>query len=187
MKILLLNFLVILILLTITLGCGSNPKLYRSGDKERVFIGELSDIQFEELTQILEAATSSKMKDTIIIKYDYNNEICWNRLDYQKKSYINEIITQRQQQIQYVLDSRLDVSVFNFREPGDNINKIKRWDDSILLDTDSQLFNLLFNQRSQCGNSMLILPDKRFILIRSDSHNEVMNLTQSKIEEILNS
>ena len=81
--------------------------------------------------------------------------------------------------------TRPNVSVFDFRESGNNINKIKKWDSSIIIDSASQLMNILFKERSTCGNSIIVLPDKRFVFLRSDAHSEAMDITQKKMLEYL--
>jgi len=85
-----------------------------------------------------------------------------------------------------VSQSRKNISLFNFREPGDNLNKLKLWDSTIIIDNRKELYNLLFPHKFNCGNSILILPDKRFIYIGSDPHSEAFYLTGKQIEGILN-
>ncbi len=187
MKTLFNKFLIIFTLLTLNLSCVSNPKLYKPDSKERVLIGKLSELQFNSLNKILETNTSSSLQDTLFIKYDYNNESCWNNLDQQSKKYILQVISDRKQRKQKILKDRPNISIFNFRESGDNFNKIKDWDNEIIIDKDNKLFNLIFTQRYRCGNSIIIMPDKQFIFIRSDPHFEALEVNKKRIEEILNS
>ena len=179
------NSLIFLLLLILNISCGSSPKLYRLDNENRVSSGKISDSVFIELKQFL-ASTNSTVKDTIFIKYDYNYETCWNRLDEQNDDYIRKIISGRQQTVIKHLKLRPEISIFNFREPGNNVNKIKKWDDSIIIDNNKTLFNLLFSKRSTCGNSIMIMPDRQFIFIRSDSHSDILELTQNDIKDILN-
>jgi hypothetical protein len=129
--------------------------------------------------------TNSKLKDTIIIKYDYNNETCWEILDQREDDYIMSFVTRHKERVQQVLMTRQNVSVFDFREPGNSLNKIKKLDNSIIIDTSKQLLKLLFKERCTCGSSIIVMQDKRFVFLRSDSHSEVLDLTQKQIEEIL--
>jgi hypothetical protein len=181
-----LYFISIITILTIAGSCGTTAKLYPYDDKNRTIVGQLSDSEFVALKQYLIATTNSNLKDTIIIKYDFNNETCWERLDQREDENIMGFVKRHQEAMQQVLATRKNVSAFDFREPGDNLNKIKMWDNSIIIDSSMQLFNLFFKYRSNCGNSIIVMPDKKFVYIHSDPHSEILYLTQKQIENILN-
>ncbi|MDE3144637.1 MAG: hypothetical protein KGL19_10815, partial [Bacteroidota bacterium] len=66
-----------------------------------------------------------------------------------------------------------------------NLNKIKEWDNSILIDSTKHLFNLFFKKRCTCGSSIIVMPGKRFVFLRSDSHAEALDYTQEQIEKLL--
>lgn len=178
-------FLIASIVLTIASGCSTTSQLYPPGDKNRVTAGQLSDSTFKALKEYLQRTNNRKLNDTIIIKYDYNNETCWSLLDQSEDAHIMGFVTRHNERTQRVLHSRPNVSAFDFREPGHKVNKIKKWDNSIIIDSSGQLLNLLFNKRTTCGSSIIVMPDKRFIYLRSDSHSEVLDMTQKQIEEIL--
>ena len=178
-------FISLITILTIAESCGTTSQLYRSDDKNKTYTGQLSDTTFTALKQFLTIPTNSKLKDTIIIKYDYNNETCWNILDQSENDHIMGFVTRHKQRVQQVLATRQNVSVFDFREPGNNLNKIKKWDNSIIIDSSKQLFNLLFKERCTCGSSIIVMPDKKFVFLRSDSHSDILDLTKNKIAEVL--
>ena len=179
-------FLSLIIVLTIAESCTTTSKLYPYDDKNRTFTGQLSDSEFVALKQYLISATNSNLKDTIIIKYDFNNETCWERLDQSEDDYIMVFVNRHQELVQQVLATRKNVSVFDFREPGDNLNKIKMLDTTIIIDSSKQLLNLFFKLHSNCGSSIIVMPDKKFLYIISDPHSEILHLTQKQIEGILN-
>lgn len=166
-------------------NCSSISKLYRFDDDERTYIGKLNDSSFTKLKQFLKNSTDSKLKDTIIIKYDYNNESCWNLLDQKDKDYIMGFVTNYNERVEKSLYARPNIGVYNFREPGNNLNKVKKWNNEIRIDSTKLLFNLLFKERCRCGSSILIMPDKRFIFLRSDAHSEILDLTKEQINEIM--
>lgn len=181
----LLYFISIISIVAIAESCGTTSQLYRNDDKNKTYIGQLNDSTFTTLKKYLTTTTNSKLKDTIIIKYDYNNETCWNNLDQSEDEHIMGFVRRHKERVQQVLAIRKNVSVFDFREPGNNVNKIKKWDSSIIIDSSKQLFNLLFKERCTCGSSIIIMPDKRFVFLRSDSHSEVLDFTKKQIEELL--
>jgi hypothetical protein len=167
-------------------SCSTASRLYRYDDKNRTYAGQLNDETFFALKQYLTNTTNTTLKDTIIIKYDYNNENCWDILDQREKEYIMDFVTTHKQRVQQILAARQNVSVFDFREPGNNLNKIKKWDNTIIIDTTKQLMNLLFKERCACGSSIIVMPDKKFVFLRSDSHSDALGLPQKKIIEVLN-
>jgi hypothetical protein len=180
-----LYFISFITILIIAESCGTTSQLYRYDDKNKTYIGQLSDSTFAVLKKYLTITANSKLKDTIIIKYDYNNETCWTILDQSEDDHIMGFVRRHKERVQQVLATRQNVSVFDYREPGNSLNKIKKWDNSIIIDSSKQLLNLLFKERCTCGSSIIVMPDKRFVFLRSDSHSEVLDLTQKQIEEIL--
>jgi hypothetical protein len=185
MKIFFFCFIALISIFTSAESFGSASQLNRYDDKSKIYSGKLGDSAYAALNQYLTTALNSKPKDSIIIKYDYNNDTCWNILDKKSAKHIKDFVRRRKERVQQVLATRHNVSVFNFREPGNNLNKIKKWDNSILIDSSKQLYNLIFIERCTCGNSIIVMPDKRFVFMRSDPHLEVLNLTQKQIEKIL--
>lgn len=174
-----------IVILIIAVGCSSTGRLYRSNDKNKIYAGKLSDSTFKGLRQYLTASANSHLNGTIIIKYDYNNESCWDLLDQKDDDYIRPFIPAHQERVRKVLAARQNVSIFDFREPGQNFNKIKKWDNSIKIDSTKFLFKLLFKERCVCGSSIIVMPDKSFVFVRSDSHSEAMYYSKEQISELL--
>jgi hypothetical protein len=172
-------------LFTMAESCSTPAKMYYHSDINKTYAGQLNDSVYNAVKKYLVNTTSQNLKDTILIKYDYNNETCWDMLDQREDEHIMGFVTRHQQRIQYVRATRPHVSVFDFREPGKRLNKIKKFDQSIIIDSNKQLFKLLFKERCTCGSSIMIMPDKRFVFLRSDSHSEILYLTQMQIDEIL--
>ena len=174
-----------LIVLIIAIGCNSTSRLYRRNDKNKIYTGKLSDSTYQSLKQFLTASTKSKVNDTIIIKYDYNNEVCWEILDLKDDDYIMGFVITHQERVRKALAARENISIFDFREPGKNVNKIKKLDTSIKIDSTKFLFNLLFKKRCVCGSSIIVMPDKNYVFLRSDSHSDALDYSKEQINELL--
>ena len=99
MTIIIKNFIVIIFTLTLLISCGSTAKLYKTDDKKRVYSGTLDDNTNTFLRQLLTKQNASNLKDTIIIKYDYNNEGCWDLLDQKDDNYIQGFVTRHKERI----------------------------------------------------------------------------------------
>lgn len=83
--------------------------------------------------------------------------------------------------------ARKSISVFTYREPGKNFNKIILWDKSIVTDSTKKLFCLLFNQRCVCGSSIIVLPGGEYVFMRSDAHFDALDFSGAKIEKLRSS
>ena len=179
------NLFSIIAAFTMVVSCGTSAKLYRFDDNSKTYTGQLSDSTYTSLKKYLTKATNKQLKDSIIIKYEYNNETCWSLLDEREDDYIMNFVKTHQEKVRKMESTRPGVSVFDFREPGNKFNKIKKWDKSIIIDSTKQLFDLLFKERCTCGSSIIIMPNKTFVFMRSDSHTEILDLTKKQIENIL--
>ncbi len=170
------SFLQYAAIIVLMAGCAPQAKLYQNDDVGRTYGGLLSDSVFNSVKRLLTEMTGKDVQDTIIIKYDYDKETCWNNLDQRNDEQIKAVLNHRNNWVRQVLKSRPNISFFHFREPGEQLNKVIRWDSTVYIDSSKQLFHWLFNQRSICGNSIIIMPDKRFVFLRSDPHFEVFGL-----------
>ena len=146
----------------------------------------LSSTEYNFLKNELKKYTfDNQLQDTIIIKYDYNNETCWNKLDLESKDYINTVISSRQKFILNQLNQRKNISFFHFKEPGKNFNKIIKMDDRALTDSSSVLKNSFFAKSNTCGNAAIFLPDGKMIYLESDAHFDILKWNQLKIQKLI--
>jgi hypothetical protein len=149
------------------------------------FVGELNGEDFAALKQFLQQYSNTPLRDTLAIKYDYNHETCWDRLDGRSADDIKRSISYSQNRVRELNTDLFGMSIFRFREEGKSVNKIIKWDSSILIDRDKILYKLLFKKKAICGNSAIVLPDRRFIFIPNDSHMEVLEFTRLTIRQVL--
>lgn len=160
-------------------------QLYRKDDKNRVNAGRLPDTALAAIRAYIQHTAHVTAKDTLIINYNYNKETCWDLLDQKDDAYILSFIKAHQQRKQRLLTSRPQLTLLEYREPGKRLNKIKKWDNTIIIDSSKWLFHLLFAKRSTCGSSIIIMPDGEYILMRSDPHAEVLDFTEVQIADLL--
>jgi hypothetical protein len=152
---------------------------------QRSIVGELSANEFTELKQFLQPYSNTPLRDTLAIKYDYNHETCWNRFDERDAKTIKERISHDQSRVRELNTDQFGMSIFRFREEGKSLNKIIKWDSSILIDRDKILYKLLFKRKAICGNSIIVMPDRKFIFIPGDSHMEFLEFTRLTINQVL--
>lgn len=154
----------------------SSSKLYRTG---KYFKGSLNDSDYVKLREYLHVKT-----DTIVLKYDFNRETCWDNLDRADDSYIRTVVKNYQSLIDSISKLRPQISIYQYREPGSQINKFKKWNEQIKIDN-GLLRKMIFTEKTVCGTSAVILPDKNYILIKSDSHFEAVLLTKDVLSVLL--
>jgi hypothetical protein len=136
---------------------------------------QLTKEEYSEFKNFL-LSKNLKVKDTIFIKYDFNNEKCWDQLDLQGKKHINKIVSNFKAHISY-FNTRFETAVaYNFREPGKRFNKLKLWDETIIIDSDKILKKLIFKDKVECGTSAVILADGSYLIYEKDPHFELLSL-----------
>lgn len=145
-------------------------------------IYRLSETQYGELKNFLQSK-NVEIRDTIFIKYDYNKENCWNELDRSGKKRILGIVERFQNNIKNFNNRHKDAIAVNFRESGDKFNKLKLWDNTIIIDENLYLKNLMFSQKNQCGNSAVIFSDRSYLMLREDPHFELLEIADKHQEK----
>ena len=109
--------------------------------KQDIFL-DLTETDFKALQKFL-VSKNLEVRDTIFIKYDYNRESCWNFLDTQDNERITNVMTRFQKHISDFNANHQGAIAFNFREPGKTFNKLKLRDETIIIDDELFLKNLI--------------------------------------------
>lgn len=147
--------------------------------------GKFDDQTYQNLLNLLEKYDGNKPKDTIIIKYDYQDSSCWNMLDMENQDYILKVVENSQARIKKQIDKRPSISIYRFAELGNRFNNIILLDKTILKDSNNSILNLIFANESSCGNSIIIMPGQKYIYKKSDSHFELLEISKKRIIDIL--
>jgi len=172
------------VLIVIFIGCKSASHIEQASDKENIYFGYITNLTYDQLKQFL-SSENIPVNDTVIIKYEYNGETCGSRYELPDDT-IRAYNLKRQNYIQQKMIGRPNISVYRFREPGRDINKRVELDNFIIVDKKLFLFKTFFKKRYTCGSSIIIMPDRRFVMIRRDSHFDALEFTQGEIAEVLN-
>jgi len=141
--------------------------------------------KMDSLYTYLSLNSSEKLQDTIIIKYDFNGDGCWIALNQQSNDYIKNLIQNSTEWIAKKKLARPTVSIFQFKEYGENFSPYKLRDKTIKTDS-GFLKKLLFNKRTMCGTSAVIVSSGKFFLIKSDSHFSPIEMSGAEISRKLN-
>ena len=110
---------IILCFAIIVFSC-SSTKLFSPDMRSRVSFRSLSTENNTALRNYLQQYSSAPLKDTLMIKYNFNNETCWNELDQHGDNFIFNMITHYHHIIDSFAVSKPHSSVFEFRQPGNN-------------------------------------------------------------------
>lgn len=174
-------FLLLAAILFLNVSCKSNY-LY---ENSKYGGGKLNSSEIASLKSYLGSKSLNTVEDTIMINYNYNNANCWQRLDQESDEYIRQFLEGSKEYIIKYTKDRSKISYFQYREPGNNVNKKILWDDTIGVDDSLFLKNLLFQNKKSCGNSAIVLPTGDYIIVKDDSHSEALTYSKKKIYEIL--
>jgi hypothetical protein len=160
-----------------------SPKLYVDEDK-RYQAGTLTDAQIDSLHSFLKQNERLALKDTIIIKYDFNKDDCWKDLSYQNAEFLNNVRWTFQKNILEKAEARPKVAIYQYREVGNTFSQVKS--KGLEIETDPGfLKKLLFKENTSCGTSAIILPDGKFLLVKSDPQFSALLLNAKDIEKKL--
>jgi hypothetical protein len=131
----------------------------------------------EEYMEFKDYLISKKLqiKDTVFIKYDFDNENCWDQLDFQGKKQINKIVKRFQAHISDFNTTFETAVAYNFRQSGKDFNKLKLWDETIIIDDRGILKKLIFKNKVQCGSSAVIISNGSYLIYERDPHFELLN------------
>ncbi|MBB6239721.1 hypothetical protein HDC90_004380 [Pedobacter sp. AK013] len=160
-----------------------SPKLYVDESK-RYQAGTLTDSQVDSLHLFLKQNERLALKDTIIIKYDFNKDVCWKDLSYQNAEFLNNVRWAFQKNILEKAEARPKVAIYQYREEGKSFSPVKS--KGLEIETDSGfLRKLLFKEVTSCGTSAIILPNGKFLLVKSDPQFSALILNAQDIEKKL--
>lgn len=165
-------------------GCSRSLPVYKD-ENNRITVTTITDSSFSILKNFLQKNSEATLKDTIIIKFDFDKENCWQGLDKDSFDYLLKVLDNHQKHRQELIEERPGVSFFEFRQPGNHLSQLKRLDKKILVDKTSTLTQILFTAHTECGSSAIILPDKKVILVYTDPHFDAFYFTGEKIKTIL--
>lgn len=158
-----------------------SPRLYTDNPYEA---GTLGAGTLDSIRSFLQTNSTVKLKDTIFIKYDFNNDDCWSDLNGQNPEFINNTRWAYQKGIQEKADKRPHVAIYQYREVGNNFSSVRS--KGLEIETDPGILKqLLFKTKTRCGTSAIILPNGKFLLLKSDSHFAALLLDAKQIEQKL--
>ncbi len=166
-------------------SCSSSLPTFKK-ETERIVVTTIADSSFVSLKNFLQSKSATKLKDTLIIKFDFNKENCWQALDKGSLDYLLKVLDNHKKQRQKLIEERPEVSFFEFRQAGNHLSKLKRLDDKVMIDKTGMLISILFPIQTECGSSAIILPDKKVIMVYTDPHFDAFYFTGEKIKTILN-
>jgi hypothetical protein len=172
-------FFTLLLLSLFIYSC--SPKLYVDESK-RYESGSLTDAQVDSLHLYLKGNQRVALKDTIIIKYDFNNDACWRDLNYQNAEFLNNVRWTFQKNILEKAQARPKVAIYQYRQVGENFSQVKS--KGMEIETDSGfLKKMFFKEVTTCGTSAIILPTGKFLLVKSDPQFSALLLNDKDIEK----
>ena len=156
------------------------PTLFFAQSKrQKTPIGVLETEDFKNIKEFL-TSKNLAIKDTIIIKYEFNGDGCWSMLDEQDDDYIKKVSDGMNEYLKIFIDKHSGAVAYRIREKGKNFSKYVSRDPTISVDDNGILKNLLFNKRKMCGTTAVILDDGSYALKYGDSHFQVLKILENK-------
>ncbi|MDQ0969946.1 hypothetical protein QFZ20_005349 [Flavobacterium sp. W4I14] len=159
------NTIILLIFSFTVIACVGPKSVSKKGKQSNQF----SLAKADSVRNYLSAISNKSIKDTVIIKYDFNYDGCWNALDQQTDNYIAKVIISTNDLISKYKIAHPGTSVYQIKESGKNFNKLILWNNKILNDG-GYLRKNIFTKRVTCGISLKLYPDGTYKFFYGDSH-----------------
>lgn len=150
-----------------------------------ITVHRLDAAEYKTLKGLLSKYGAAPLKDTIIIKYDFNNDNCWDSLEKRSGVFIHTIIGAHRNEINALILGRPGISVFQLKEKGKEFSKFKKWNADITTDRNNGIGEILFKKNTKCGSSAIVLPGGIFLLVSSDEHFNALKIGQQQIAGLL--
>lgn len=180
----------LLLLFFITYGCtvqnNANQKpIARSLHEIVADYGTLDSNTVESLRVLIQKSSSKISYDTLLIRYDFNNEKCWTYWETQPDEHLLEYLSHR-----YLVDDsigrvRKRLGYFRYREPGNGVPKFVSLNSNVRIDSTYWLQKNIIQKQGKCGTSVMIFPDHRFLRIYDDPHDELLFAKPERLMEII--
>lgn len=159
---------ILLILLLSLTSIGNAQKIYSFGKEFSGYSGYLPDSLYNDLRRFLGQTSKRSLKDSLFIKYYFNNDTgCENSNKFNEK-FIISYIKHRQSAYKREESARPNITILNYREPGEKVDKEIIMDQSINIDSSNYLKNLFLKSIKTCGSSIIVMPDNRFVVFQYD-------------------
>jgi hypothetical protein len=157
--------IILLVFSYFIVSCGAT----KSVSKNTVDNQQFPKARIDSIKSYLSMLSGEPARDTIIIKYEFNNEHCWDLLDEQSNEYITRVIESTNNYISKYKTAHPGTSVYHIRENGRNQNALVLKNNQNLVDN-GYLRKSIFIKKALCGTSLKLYPDGTYKFIYSDSH-----------------
>jgi hypothetical protein len=145
------------------------PVTPSAAKNDKVVRGTISYSQFRLASQELQSILGQNLKETLFIKYDVVKDDCDRFSERMADDVIANFVRQDIAAIQKISTNYTNVTAVHLRETGTNFSRFVKWNDSIRVDKNGSIFKSLFQGRYTCGSTIIVFPDKTFVLVNSDN------------------
>ena len=150
----------------------TTSKLYLTNNKQS---GIFKEAKADSIRHYLAQISGEQIQDTVFIKYEFDNETCWNVLDGQSDQYISNVIESRNAYVSRYQNDHPNVTILSIKEVGKNFNKLVMRNPKITVDQGGFLRQYIFLNNAKCGTSMKLFPNGRYECYLSDAHFGILN------------
>jgi hypothetical protein len=171
-----MRIVVIFIVITFFILSCNIPKTASIAANNRQQEGTISMSERKFINQNLKYILGVEPKETLVVKYEFAKDICYKYTDRMLDDNIFKIIENKNKAIDIARYKNPNTTIVLLKAKGRNFSKLVQWNDSIKVDRDNLIQKALFRQAYECGSSVIIYPDNRFIKRNSDSNFEALSL-----------
>jgi hypothetical protein len=161
------NLIAIVFVLCIYISC-KVPNAASAKNNTRIVKGTVSLSEYKLAAENLKSLLGQNLNETLYIKYEVVKDECKKYVDRIAEDMAAKIVRKEIETISNISRSYPNVTAVHLREPGTNFSRNVKWNDSIKVDKSRLIFKALFKGRYNCGSTVVVYPNKSFILVNAD-------------------
>jgi hypothetical protein len=153
--------------------------------QQHTISGQLPAAQYEALRSLLQGYSILPLKDTLIIKYEYDMQQTGIPV-VENDDIIQQNITTELRMLHNAMLKRKNITLLSMIEPGNRADSMKIYNNMVNVDLAKSVYRLLLNDLNAV-NSVIILPSGKYICFNSADGWAALRVSGGEIQQLLSS
>ncbi|MBC7937482.1 MAG: hypothetical protein H7Y86_19215, partial [Rhizobacter sp.] len=154
-------FFLILVIQTIFAAVGL-AQVQQPVTQANITTGRLTTAEYDSVRTLLKQYSTIDLKDTIILKYQYDVVPAGNQPNTLDVEIIQQMVTGELRKLHSAMAKRKNISLFNLTAPGTAADSLLMYNNLAMIDTSGILQRLLLTRKSSTS-SVILMPGRQFI------------------------
>ncbi|RYY69589.1 MAG: hypothetical protein EOO13_09105 [Chitinophagaceae bacterium] len=156
---------------------------YNVGLQQNTVCGQLSKAQYDSIRSVLQAYQYLPLKDTLIIKYQYESTLMVPVAS-ENDDLIQQSITEELRMLHGAQIHRKNISLLNLMEPGGRADTLAKYNNLANVDEAGVVHRMILNENKNF-NSVILFPNRKYICINSADGWAALKLKSGELQQVL--